>query len=72
MENKFLIDIGIKYGLDTAQVSKLVDMLYQCGCEQVDSRDAQRIANYICETELLDKPAEEIMEELKLKRFFKE
>ena len=72
MENKFLIDIGIKYGLDSAQISKLVDMLYQCGCEQVDSRNAQRIADYICETELLEKPTEEIMEELKLKRFLKE
>lgn len=72
MENKFLIDISIKYGLDSSQISKLVDMIYQCGILQVDSRDAQRIANYICEMNLIDKPAEEVIEELKLKGFIQE
>lgn len=72
MENKFLIEISIKYGLDSAQVSKLVDMIYQCGIEQVDSRPAQRIANFICEMELIEKPAEEVVEELRLKGFIQE
>ncbi|NIA02264.1 MAG: hypothetical protein GWP15_02685 [Nitrospirae bacterium] len=71
MENKFLIDLSIKYGLDSAQVSKLADMIYQCGISEVDSSEAQRIANYICEMNILDKPAEEIVEELKLKGFIK-
>lgn len=69
MENKFLIDLSIKYGLDSAQVSKLVDMIHQCGLEEVDGREAQRIANYICEMSILDKPAEEVVEELRLKGF---
>ncbi|MFH1533362.1 MAG: hypothetical protein ABID64_00325 [Nitrospirota bacterium] len=72
MENKFLIDLSIKYGLDSAHVSKLVDMIYQCGLEEVDGREAQRIANYICEMNILDKPAEEVVEELRLKGFIQE
>ena len=71
MENKFLIDLSIKYGLDSAQVSKLADMIYQCGISEVDSSEAQRIANYICEADIVNKPAEEIVEELKLKGFIK-
>jgi hypothetical protein len=71
MENKFLIDLSIKYGLDSAQVAKVVDMLYQCGVDSVDAREAQRIANYICEMDLVDKPAEELLEELKLKGLVK-
>ena len=72
MENKFLIDLSIKYGLDSAQISKLVDMIYQCGIEKVDSREAQRISNYICDMKLIDNPAEEVIEELKLKGFIGE
>ncbi len=72
MENKFLIDLSIKYGLDGPQVSKLVDMIYQCGLSEVDSRESQRIANYICEMNILDKPGEEVIEELRLKGFIKE
>lgn len=67
MENKFLIDLSIKYGLDSAQTSKVVDMIYQCGIPQVDSREAQRIANYLCEMKLVGLPSEEVMEELRLK-----
>lgn len=67
MENKFLIDISIKYGLDSSEISKLVDMIYQCGLDDLDSKKSQRIAHYICEMKLLDKPAEELIEELKRK-----
>lgn len=69
MENKFLIDLSIRYGLDSNQISKVVDILYQCGMDQPDSREGMRIANYICEMNLIDKPEEEIIEELKLKGF---
>lgn len=67
MENKYLIDLSIKYGLSSAQVSKLVDMIYQAGIHMIDSREFRRIAEYICEAKLLDMPAEEVLEELKLK-----
>jgi len=72
MENKFLIDLSIKYGIDSGQVSKVVDIVYQCGQSEVDSRESQRIANYLCEMNLLEKPPEEIIEELKLKGFVPE
>jgi len=67
MENKFLIDLSIKYGLNSSQVAHVVDMIYQCGIEQVDSREAQRIAHFICKMNMVDKPSEEILEELKAK-----
>ncbi|MBI4235339.1 hypothetical protein HY604_03510 [Candidatus Peregrinibacteria bacterium] len=67
MENKFLIDLSIKYGLESAKVSKVVDIIYQCGIREVDSREGQRIANYLCEMEMVEKPSEEVMEELRLK-----
>lgn len=67
MENKFLIDLSIKYGLESAKISKIVDIIYQCGIREADSREGQRIANYLCEFNLVGRPAEEIMEELKLK-----
>jgi len=69
MENKFLIDLGIKYGLDAAQTSKIVDMLYQCGVSDLDSREAARIAGYICEMNMIEKPGEEVIEEMKRKGF---
>lgn len=67
MENKFLIDLSVKYGLDSTQVSKIVDIVYQSEITEIDSREGKRIASYVCEMGLIDKPAEEIMEELKLK-----
>lgn len=71
MENKFLIDLSIKYGLEGTEVSKIVDMIYQCGIEDLDSEEAHRVANYICEMKIIDKPAEEVIEEMKLKGFIR-
>lgn len=67
MENKNLIDITVKYGLSDPDVSKLVDIVYQVGVQDLDSPEFKRIANYICEMKLMKKPLEEIIEELKLK-----
>ncbi len=62
-----MIDLSIKYGLDSSQVAKVVDIIYQAGNSEVDSRPAKRVAKYICEMNLIEKPTEEIMEELKRK-----
>lgn len=67
MENKHLIDLSIKYGLSSADVSKLVTIVYQAGVTDMESREFQRIATYICEAKLWDLPAEELIEELKRK-----
>jgi len=69
MENKFLIDISVKYGLADEQVSKIVDICYQLGYYELDSRELQRAANYICSMKMVDLPAEEIIEEMKRKGF---
>ena len=67
MENKYLIDLSIKYGLSSADVSKLMAMIYQTGVHDMESREFERIANFICEAKLLDMPPEELIEELKRK-----
>ena len=72
MENAFLIDLSIKYGLDSAQTSKVVDMIYQCNVSDLASREAKRIANFICEMSLISRPAEEIIEELRRKGLAKQ
>lgn len=67
MENKLLIDLGVKYGLDSAKISKVAAMIYQAGVEDFNVPEAQAIAEYLCENRLINKPAEEVMQELKLK-----
>ncbi len=71
MENKFLIDLSVKYGLDASEVSKVVNMVYQAGILDMNSPEFKKVANYICEMKLIDKPAEELIEELKLKGLIK-
>ncbi len=65
MENKFFIDLSIKYGLDSADLSKLADMIYQSGYSSLDSPEAQKAAVFIIENGILKKPPEEVIEELK-------
>ena len=67
MENKYLIDLSVKFGLSGPEVSKVVDMVYQTGVHDIDSRAFKRIADYICEAGIVEKPAEEVLEELRLK-----
>ena len=69
MENRFLIDLTVKYGLDDKRLAKVSDMCYQLGFDDVDSREFQRAANYICSMNLVDLPAEDIIEEMKRKGF---
>lgn len=67
MENKHLIDLSLKYGLNQADVSKIVSIAYQVGVEDLNSRNFSRISTYICEAGLIEAPAEELIEELKRK-----
>lgn len=69
MENKFLIDISVKYGLTDKQVSKVVDILYQLGYYDLNGHELQRAGNYMCSMKLVNLPAEEVLEEMKRKGF---
>ncbi|MBT3865442.1 hypothetical protein HOE67_03375 [Candidatus Peregrinibacteria bacterium] len=69
MENKFLIDLSVKYGLDDQQLSKVADMTYQLGHYEIKSREFQRAATYMCKMKLVDLPPEELLEEMKRKGF---
>ena len=69
MENKFLIDLSVKYGLDDQSLSKVVDMCYQLDYHVIDDREFQRAASYICSMNLLEMPVEDLIAEMKRKGF---
>ena len=69
MENKTLIDLGIRFGLNSQRLSKVADMVYQCGIEDLNSKEAADIMNFVCEKGLVDDPSEEIIEALRLEGF---
>ena len=66
MENKNLIDLSIKYGLSSSDISKLVSMVHQAGVHDVNSDQFTKISEHICSEKMLETPAEEIIENLKL------
>lgn len=68
MENKHLIDLSIKYGLNSSDLSKLVSIVHQAGIYDAESDQFQKITEYLCSEKMLETPAEEIMENLKLKK----
>ncbi len=72
MEDKYLIDLSVKYGLNSEELSKLVDMVYQSGFNDTNSVGFRRVAEYICDMKLLDMPSEELIEELKRKKLIEE
>ncbi len=67
MENRHLIDLSVKYGLSSADVSKLVSIVYQVGVHDMESKEFKRIVTYLCENKLVNIPPEEIIEEMRLK-----
>lgn len=71
MENKILIDLSVKYGLNSAELSKLVSVVHQAGVHDTKSRQFHHIANFICESNLIGMPEEKLIEELKRKGLIK-
>lgn len=71
MENKLLIDLSVKYGLNSSEISKLVSIIYQAGVHDMNSKDFAKIARFICENSMVNIPAEELIEELKRKGYIK-
>ena len=67
-----MLDLSIKYGLSDDDVSKVVDMIYQLGYDNIDDRDFQRASNYLCSMNLVNLPPEEILTEMKRKGFGKD
>lgn len=67
MENRFLIDLAIKYGLNDGQIGKIMALGRLAGASD-DEGKFKRIAEYLCENGLVDEPEEELIEELKLKK----
>jgi len=69
MENRFLIDLSLKYGLDDQDLSKVVDMCYQLGYDDLNDKEFQRAANYMCSMNLVPMAAEELLAEMRRKGF---
>jgi hypothetical protein len=69
MENKHLIDLAIKYGLDDEMLSKVVNTMYQLGYHDSADRNFRKAAEYMCNEKLHDLPAEDVIEEMKRKGF---
>jgi hypothetical protein len=72
MENKFLIDLSVKYGLSASDLTKLSSIVHQAGFADINSRGFKRVAEFICEMKILELPPEELIEELKLKGLISE
>ena len=69
MENKFLINLTIKYGLDEGTLVKVVDCVHELGYDDINSSDFQRAAIYICSMNLIEMPSESLIEEMRRKGF---
>ncbi|MBU1152140.1 hypothetical protein KJ632_04935 [Patescibacteria group bacterium] len=64
MENKLLIDLGVKYGLSDEDVSKIANIVYQLGYHDLGSAKVQKVAHLIAASSLWEKPMEELIDEL--------
>jgi hypothetical protein len=65
MENQFLLDLSLKYGLNSGQTTKVADVVHQCGFSDFEDEVAKNIATFICIEKLVDKPTDEIIENIK-------
>lgn len=69
MENKFLIDLQIKFGLTEDQLSKIVNIAYQLDYNDPENDDFQKLMAFVCENNLVSMPNQQLVEELKRKGF---
>lgn len=69
MENKFLIDLQVKFGLTDDQLSKIVNIAYQLEYSDAENPDFQKLVAFICENDLVEVPNQQLIEELKRKGF---
>lgn len=69
MENKFLIDLQIKFGLTDDQLSKIVNIAYQLDYSDPEHADFQKLMAFVCENKLTSMPNQQLIEELKRKGF---
>lgn len=72
MENRFLLDMSVKYGLEEHHLAKMADMIHQCGIVDLSSDAAKKVGTYLCEMKMMEMPAEEIIEEMRKKGFLKD
>lgn len=65
MESKVLLDLALKYGLSDDKVSKVVDLAYQLGIEDLEGEDFSAVARIICEKDWVEMAMEELVEVVK-------
>lgn len=64
MEDRFLLDLAVKYGLLDWQTTKIVSCARLVGVGD-DKEAFKRVAEYICENKLVDAPEEIVADELR-------
>ena len=69
MENKFLIDLAVKFGLADKHISKIADVLRQLGYGDLEEKASQRAATYLCSQKLYELPIEDAVEEMERKGY---
>lgn len=66
MENTYLLELGIKYGLDDTKISKLVDVLYQMGIDDIGGEKSRKFVDYMLEHNMIEMPIEEILDHFRV------
>lgn len=61
MENKYLLELSIKHGLNDNQISKLADVLYQMGVEHIGDERSRKFVDYMISKNMVEMPIEEIL-----------
>jgi hypothetical protein len=72
MEDENILELNIKYGLNSSQTQKIIDTLYQAGIINKSAPEFMEAASYICENDLVEMPTEKLLEELKRKQIIPE
>lgn len=68
MENKYILELAIQYGLDDTKISRILDVLYQMGIDDIGGEQSRKFANYMIEHNMIEMPIEEILDHFKVKK----
>lgn len=68
MENKYILELAIQHGLDDTKISKILDVLYQMGIEDIGGEQSRKFVAYMMEHKMIEMPIEEILGHFKVKK----
>ena len=68
MENKYLLELTIKHGLDDTKISKNLDVLYQMGIEDIGGENSRKFVDYMLAHNMIEMPIEEILDHFRVRK----